>query len=501
MQELLDKAQEISGVKFDISSYADIVKAIHVVQEEMGISGTTAKEAGETIQGSVGAVGAAWKNLVAGIANPNANLGKLIDNLVQSAKTALRNLIPTIRQALTGLATLIRDVAPVIAAELPGLINDVLPPLIEAATTLIVALVQNLPTILTVLFEALPKVMESIGSALMESWPAIQDALLGLLDTTAGKVLAIISGVVVAVKGFKIVKGIGDIVTAIGNLAGGLPALSTGLTTATTASEGLAVSSTALSGVLGGLATAFLGVADALLVTYDVMALDEAARTYADANETYLSEIDNAISNYKKLYDEKGKEIADQWANMVYQIDTTNLSMEESQKAIAAKIETYWDGVPKNMWEGFQGGWNHYFGEGGSGLFALMGDAFSGAVNGIRGMLGINSPSKVFAEIGRYVDEGFAEGVVNNLDIVDDAVDDLADAMYNDNMYQEQELQTVSATVIGDRNSGGAVQATSAGTAQDITLVLELDGEVLARKMFRYNKNESNRRGNSFVVA
>lgn len=152
MEELLEKAEEISGITYDISSYADIVQAIHVVQEEMGIAGTTAKEASETISGSVSSMKSAWQNLVAGIADGNADFEALVGNFVESVSTVGDNILPRIQTALSGIGKLISGLAPVVADALPGLINDVLPPLISGAQTLITsvanALIQNAPSLL-----------------------------------------------------------------------------------------------------------------------------------------------------------------------------------------------------------------------------------------------------------------------------------------------------------------------------------------------------------------
>ena len=74
MERLLYDAQKLSGVEYDISSYADIVDAIHVVQTEMGITGTTAEESASTISGSIASMKSAWSNLVTGIADENSNL-------------------------------------------------------------------------------------------------------------------------------------------------------------------------------------------------------------------------------------------------------------------------------------------------------------------------------------------------------------------------------------------------------------------------------------------
>lgn len=123
MQSLLDKAEEISGYKYDISSYSDIVKAIHVVQDEMGITGTTSREAAETIQGSLGSMKSAWENLVAGIADPNANMGTLIENMVGTAETALGNILPAVERAFDGIGDVLGALIPVVTSKVPELMR------------------------------------------------------------------------------------------------------------------------------------------------------------------------------------------------------------------------------------------------------------------------------------------------------------------------------------------------------------------------------------------
>ena len=103
MQELLDKAKEFTGIEYDINSYADIVKAVHEVQTAMGITDTTKLEAEGTISGSIGSLKAAWQNLVAGLADEDADLGVLFSNVFNSAATVIKNAIPTINRILQSL--------------------------------------------------------------------------------------------------------------------------------------------------------------------------------------------------------------------------------------------------------------------------------------------------------------------------------------------------------------------------------------------------------------
>ena len=94
MERLLADAEKFSGVHYDIDNLADVYDAIHVVQEELGIAGTTAEEASGTISGSTAAMKAAWENLVVGIADGNADLDTLLDNFIESVGTAADHKIP-----------------------------------------------------------------------------------------------------------------------------------------------------------------------------------------------------------------------------------------------------------------------------------------------------------------------------------------------------------------------------------------------------------------------
>lgn len=181
MQELLDKAEEISGIEYNIDSYSDIVEAIHVVQEEMGITGTTAKEASGTISGSIASMGAAWQNLVTGIADPNQDLGVLIDNVIEAGTTALSNLMPTIEHALLGIGEAVTKVAPIIAQMLPNLVTTLIPPLIDAAIQLVNALVGALPDILGIIVQQIPMLFNLIVETVISLLPVIIDLGLQLI--------------------------------------------------------------------------------------------------------------------------------------------------------------------------------------------------------------------------------------------------------------------------------------------------------------------------------
>lgn len=207
MQELLDSAEQISGVKYDISSYSDIVEAIHVVQTEMGITGTTAEEASTTLQGSLSTMQAAWTNLATGMADPDADIGELIGSMVESAETFLGNLIPIISQALGGISEAIAALAPVIAEELPAMLENTLPTLLEAGLTVVKSLaegiVQSIPTLMPtitdvviglvqMLVELLPDIVDAGLQVILSLALGIADALPDLIPTIVDVVLKIV---------------------------------------------------------------------------------------------------------------------------------------------------------------------------------------------------------------------------------------------------------------------------------------------------------------------
>ena len=186
MERLLKDAEKImkkngQNVKYSINNLSDVYEAIHVVQEEMGITGTTAEEARTTIQGSTKMMQAAWMNLKIAMVSPDGNIGQAITDMVESVKVAAKNWIPAIKQALSGIGEVFKEIAPIIGEELPGMLNDLLPGLIEGATSLISSLAEALPglisTIVPILVETLPGLITQVIPALAEGAVTLVTAL------------------------------------------------------------------------------------------------------------------------------------------------------------------------------------------------------------------------------------------------------------------------------------------------------------------------------------
>ena len=175
MQRLLDDAEKLSGVEYDISSYADIVDAIHVVQTEMGITGTTAKEASETISGSTAAMKSAWQNLLVGMADDNADFGQLVNNLVDSAVTVGENIIPRVEQTIQGLATFISSASDTIIPLVVDTIVNNLPMIVSAGVDLVVSLAGALIDAIPELLKAIPQIILAIVNGFKSLMPQIID--------------------------------------------------------------------------------------------------------------------------------------------------------------------------------------------------------------------------------------------------------------------------------------------------------------------------------------
>ena len=144
MKRLLSDAEKLTGQRYDISSFADITQAIHAIQTQMDITGTTAKEASTTISGSWGSLKAAFENTLVGLTTGGEMFDQSLDALVDSAKTFGQNVIPAITGALSGVGYLIDGLAPTIGEVIPPLINDLAPTLANSAASLISSLVNGL---------------------------------------------------------------------------------------------------------------------------------------------------------------------------------------------------------------------------------------------------------------------------------------------------------------------------------------------------------------------
>lgn len=213
MERLLADASKLSGVKYDISNFSDIIAAIHVIQESQNIAGTTAKEASTTISGSIGSVKAAWANLLSGLADGNQDIDQLVGNLSDSVMTAVDNIVPRLQTMAPRLVQAVQTLVSTLGPQLPGIINSILPGMVEAATTLITGLADVLPDLLGNIIDVLPNVVKQIGGALKKLFPSLLKTFKNLIGKIDFKGLGTAIG-----SGLRsIVTNLPDIMSSIGS--------------------------------------------------------------------------------------------------------------------------------------------------------------------------------------------------------------------------------------------------------------------------------------------
>ncbi len=251
MERLIATANEINAqqgiaTSYSIDSFADIVDAIHVVQENLDITGTTAKEASTTIQGSIASLGAAWENFLTGMADPDQDFDTLLNNLIDSALTAADNLIPRIVETTPRLVDGLSQIATNLSGYLPGILQellpsildgtqalldsvsaalpdligmavDIAPQMIDFAVQLIGALAQgiidNLPQLLTAAEEIADTILDGIGD-LCPALDPVTDAIKVLLDNL-DKIIPVVISLTAAFVAWKAVTGFSSLISGL----------------------------------------------------------------------------------------------------------------------------------------------------------------------------------------------------------------------------------------------------------------------------------------------
>lgn len=217
MQRLIDDANALNAAQgnytnYTIESYADIVDAIHTVQTEMGITGTTALEASTTIEGSIGAMKAAYANFVTGLGNDNADISELSSQLIQSVGTVAENVLPVVETVLKNIAETVQRDGPEMIEKFVSYAIEKLPEVISLGLQMVISLVkgiaQNIPqlvtsvlnmmaTIVKTIWESLPDIIEVGKNIVRGLWEGIK----AMASWIGEKVSGFVGGLVDGVKG------------------------------------------------------------------------------------------------------------------------------------------------------------------------------------------------------------------------------------------------------------------------------------------------------------
>mgnify|MGYP005962768995 FL=1 len=446
MERLLADAEKLSGVKYDLSSYADVVEAIHVIQTEMGITGTTAKEASTTIQGSVASMKAAWANLMVGMADDTQNFDMLLSNFIESIGTVADNLLPRIGVVIEGMGKLVAGLAPEIASALPTLTNELLPNLVELGVQSISALVQGIQengdslaagalsivgTLAKGIAELLPMVADtaaslavSLADGLTESLPNIIPIAIETISTLVENLTENANTIIEA--GIQIILALGEgLIAALPQLIETVPQIVINI-----------------ANVINDNAPKLVDTA-LYLITRLAVGLVQAIPTLVVNIPKIIEAIVAAFMAFQWL--NLGKQLIDGVANGVKKAGESmataakNAFSKFKAKITGSEVATELKNIGKYIIDGIVGGIKNSL----SNIANVAGKIKDTLLSKLKGLFKIASPSKLMKEeVGAYIGEGIAVGIEESGQMAVDAAEDVADKIADTLAQKRDSLQS-----------------------------------------------------------
>lgn len=457
LSRLLDDAEKYAAAQgevrdFSIDSYADIVEAIHIVQDEMGITGTTAEEAATTIEGSINMMKGAWENWLAGLGNSEVDMSVLTDELVGSIITVGENVIPRMGEIMSNLAQTVATRAPDVAFALREALISLLPeavqgPMREAFAGIdevIGALIGVFQENLQPAAEAFSTVFGAIGSGLQIFSQAVNDLVMPAIDALTPvfqyffdavqtaqpllELLAKIFGVVLASAISVAVQVFGWLVTAAGVVINGLQQLYDfivqfvqGVVTFFTVDlpNGINALIQWFAQLPGNIAT-FL----ASIISNVASWVSQMASNASRAGSQFVSNVVNFIvslpgniaSFLGQVISRVGSWVGEMASGAARAASQFASSLINGLASIPGQVVSIGSNIVQGMIDGVTGAAGRLIG-------AVKG-AVGNAIDGAKKLLGIHSPSRVFREIGRYTMQGAALGVDDDADLLVNSTDD-----------------------------------------------------------------------------
>lgn len=433
MQRLLADAEKLSGVKYDLSSYADIVEAIHVIQTEMGITGTTAKEASTTIQGSVASMKAAWANLMVGMADDTQDFDLLLSNFIESIGTVADNLLPRIGIVIEGMGKLVAGLAPEIASALPTLTNELLPNLVELGVQSISALVQGIQENGDSLAAGALSIVGTLAEGIAELLPMVA-------DTAASLAVSLADGLTESLPNI-IPVAIETISTLVENLTENANIIiDAGIQIILALGEGLIA---ALPQLIETVPQIVINIANVIndnapkLVDTALYLITRLATGLLAATPTILANIPKIIEAIVAAFMafqwlNLGKQLIDRVANGVKKAGESmataakNAFSKFKSKITGSEVATELKNIGKYIIDGIVGGIKNSL----SKIANIAGKIKDTLLSKLKGLFKIASPSKLMKEeVGAYIGEGIAVGIEESGQMAVDAAETVANGI------------------------------------------------------------------------
>lgn len=446
MQRLLADAEKLSGVKYDLSSYADVVEAIHVIQTEMGITGTTAEEASTTIQGSVASMKAAWANLMVGMADDTQNFDLLLSNFIESIGTVADNLLPRIGIVIEGMGKLVAGLAPEIASALPTLTNELLPNLVELGVQSISALVQGIQENGDSLAAGALSIVGTLAEGIAELLPMVA-------DTAASLVVSLADGLTESLPNI-IPIAIETISTLVENLTENAnTVIDAGIQIILALGEGLIA---ALPQLIETVPQIVINIANVIndnapklvdtalyLITRLAVGLVQAIPTLVVNIPKIIEAIVAAFMAFQWL--NLGKRLIDGVANGVKKAGESmataakNAFSKFKAKITGSEVATELKNIGKYIIDGIVGGIKNSL----KNIAAVAGKIKDTLLSKLKGLFKIASPSKLMKEeVGAYIGEGIAVGIEESGQMAVDAAETVADKIADTLTQKRDSLQS-----------------------------------------------------------
>lgn len=446
MQRLLADAEKLSGVKYDLSSYADVVEAIHVIQTEMGITGTTAKEASTTIQGSVASMKAAWANLMVGMADDTQNFDMLLSNFIESIGTVADNLLPRIGVVIEGMGKLVAGLAPEIASALPTLTNELLPNLVELGVQSISALVQGIQengdslaagalsivgTLAEGIAELLPMVADTAASLAVSLADGLTESLPNIIPVAIETISTLVENLtenanIIIDAGIQIILALGEgLIAALPQLIETVPQIVINI-----------------ANVINDNAPKLVDTA-LYLITRLAVGLVQAIPTLVVNIPKIIEAIVAAFMAFQWL--NLGKQLIDGVANGVKKAGESmataakNTFSKFKSKLAGVEVASELKNIGKHIIDGIVGGIKNSL----SKIANIAGKIKDTLLSKLKGLFKIASPSKLMKEeVGAYIGEGIAVGIEESGQMAVDAAEDVADKIADTLTQKRDSLQS-----------------------------------------------------------
>ena len=437
MERLLADAEKLSGQKYDISNLNDVYEAIHVVQEEMGITGTTAKEAAKTISGSTAMMSAAWSNLLTGVADDNADFDSLINDFIESVMSVADNLLPRIQTTIEGMAKLaaqlLQKLVPQLVTMIPPLLNSTLPVLMQAVQSVLQSILAVLPEILPVLSDILSEAISLIISMLPDFISAGIDILLALIDGISDAIpdlLAMLPTIIETIVNTLLEKlpdiietGIELLTGIINGLLEAIPQLIAMLPT---------IIDTIVEVLINNLPTIINAGIDLLLALID--GLVKALPDLVYMVPTIVYKITQTIAENWDKIKESGKEIITKLLDgIANSFDNLVKKAKEIVSTISDKVAELPDMMKEHGLNMVKGIWNG-INDAKQWIIDKIKSFGSSITNSIKSVFGIASPSKVMRDqVGKFLAEGIGEGFTDEMQAVSEEMQEAIPSSFDTN--------------------------------------------------------------------